>query len=102
MSKKSKRCYVKVHRHGSETVLALCDEDLLGKTLTEGRIVLEVRKDFYGGVLIEIEEAVSLASSATVINAVGKNVLDMLTRINKFVYDAAVWIEGVPHVQIVR
>jgi len=102
VSKKSKRCYVKVHKYGNETVLALCDEDLLGKTLAEGKIVLEVRKDFYGGILMKVEEAIGLVSSATVINAVGKNVLDMLSKINELVYDAAVWIEGVPHVQIVR
>jgi len=98
----SKMCYVKVHRYGGEVLVALCDEELLGRTLSDGRIEFEVSERFYGGIRVTLREAARYIAEGTIINAVGENVISMLVHLNEGVLEAVVWIAGVPHVQIVR
>ncbi len=95
-------CYVKVHRYCGEVLVALCDEELLGRTLSDGRIEFEVSERFYGGTKVTLREAARYVAEGTIINAVGENVISMLAHLNEGVLEAVVWIAGVPHVQIVR
>ena len=38
-------------------MLAICDCEILGKTLREGKIVFHVKEEFYNGGRVSIEEA---------------------------------------------
>ncbi len=39
----------KLHRSGKEVVLAVCDQEILGRTFEEGEVILDVSREFYGG-----------------------------------------------------
>ncbi len=41
--------YINVRKMGGNVVLAVCDCDILGKTLREGKIVFHVKDEFYKG-----------------------------------------------------
>ena len=40
---------VKKHSQNNKLVLAICDEDLLGKTIEENDLILDLKSDFYRG-----------------------------------------------------
>jgi uncharacterized protein len=94
--------YVNLKRVGRNVLLAICDCEILGRTLREGKIVFQVKEEFYNGGRVTIEEAVDMITNANIVNMVGKNCVE--TAIAKgYVHPAAILnIEGVPHAQIVK
>ena len=97
-----KTCYLKIHRHGEEIVLALCDEELLGKTIKEGNLRFNISEKFYKGEKVTLKEAARYIEIATIINAVGENVIKMLVYHNEDILDAIIWLGKVPHVQLIK
>lgn len=94
--------YVNLKKIGRNVLLSMCDTEILGRTLREGKIVFCVKEDFYRGTRVDIEEAVSMIKSSTIVNMIGKNVVKEAIE-KGFVHPEAVLkIEGVPHAQIVR
>ena len=94
--------YVNVRRMGRRVLLAVCDAELLGKVLRDGKIVFEVRKDFYDGLKMSVEEAVDLMEQCTIVNMVGINIVEKAMERGLIHSDAVLDISGVPHAQIVR
>ena len=94
--------YVNLKRIGRNVLLAICDSELLGRTLREGKIVFQIKDEFYNGGKVNVEEAVGMIENSTIVNLVGKNCVE--TAISKgYVHPEAVLkIEGVPHAQIVK
>jgi hypothetical protein len=87
---------------GKTVLLAMCDAEILGKTLREGKIVFCVKEDFYKGSKVNVEEAVSLIENSTIVNMVGKNVVKKAIEQGYVHPDAVLNIQGVPHAQIVK
>ena len=94
--------YVNIRRWGRHVLLAICDAELLGKTLHDGEIVFEVREEFYKGVKTNIEEALDLIEQSTVINMVGRNIVKRAIEKGVVHSDAVLKISGVPHAQIIK
>ena len=96
------RVYVKSMRSGRDTVVAVCDEEILGETLEGGRVPFTVSESFYKGALGEIEEAIEAMKRATICNLVGKSIVDAAIK-NRMVHERAVMYFGdVPHAQIIK
>ncbi|MFO7872633.1 MAG: DUF424 family protein [Candidatus Undinarchaeales archaeon] len=93
---------VKVQGKGSEQVLAACDEELLGKTFSEGSLKLEVSKSFYGGDKMEIETFAELLEKATNSNLVGEKTVTKAVELGLVLKDSIVKIQNIPHVQILK
>jgi len=87
---------------GRNVLLAICDVELLGKTLREGKIVFCVKEDFYNGTRVLVDEAVSMIENSTIVNMVGKNVVKKAIERGYVHPEAVLEIEGVPHAQIVK
>jgi len=87
---------------GRNVVLAICDAEILGRTLREGKIVFCVKEDFYKGARVSIEEAVSMMENSTIVNMVGRNVVRKAIEKGYVHPDAVLNIEGIPHAQVVR
>ncbi len=87
------------------TILAICDSELLGKTLKEGKLVIDLNKyrSFYEGKLISetdpsLEQIIKNADS---INIVGKKAIETLKKFGLDVSGVKT-IESIPHLQIYR
>lgn len=65
------KAYVKVHKACNDVLVAICDEDVLGKEFREGKLKIFVNESFYKGRLIEVEELDSFLRSASILNIVG-------------------------------
>ncbi|RLF17413.1 MAG: DUF424 domain-containing protein [Thermoprotei archaeon] len=99
----TKRVYVKKHIKGSITLIAVCDENILGKTFRDGVLKIEVKHSFYGGELRPIDdELFELLDSANIVNMVGKEIVEEAIRRGFVPRSGVLIIGGVPHVQIVK
>jgi hypothetical protein len=83
-------------------ILATCDCELLGKVLRDGKIVFEIREDFYKGQKVTIEEALELCKQSTIVNMVGQCIVDKAVKEGLIHPEAILKIKGIPHAQIVK
>ena len=91
-----------VRRWGQCVLLATCDAELLGKVLKDGKIVFEVREDFYKGLKVSVEEAIDLIRQSTIVNMVGKRIVKKAVKEGLIHPEAVLKISGIPHAQIVK
>ena len=94
--------YMNLKKVGRNMLLAICDAEILGRTLCEGKIVFHVKEDFYKGARVNVEEAISMIENSTIVNMVGKNVVKKAIQRGYVHPEAVLNIEGVPHAQIVK
>ena len=94
--------YVNIRKMGKNILLAICDSEMLGKTLRQGKIVFHIKNEFYNGGKATVEEAVSMIQNSTIVNIVGKNCVEKAIAKGYVHPDAVLQIEGVPHAQIVK
>ncbi len=96
--------WVKLHRSDEFIILAICDQDLLGRTLNDPRLNIVSRIDpaFYGEELLEFDEIIPLLREANVVNAMGNKIVKKLAEIGYISSETeALEIDGVKHVQII-
>ena len=94
--------YVNLKKIGRNVLLAICDCEMLGRTLREGKIVFHVKDKFYNGGKVSVDEAVGMIANSTIVNLVGKNCVEKAIAKGYVHPDAVLHIEGVPHAQIVK
>ena len=94
--------YVNLKKVGRNVLLAICDSELLGKPLRQGKIVFHVKDEFYNGGKVTVEEAVGMIENSTIVNMVGKNCVEKAIQKGYVHPEAVLEIEGVPHAQIVK
>ncbi len=94
--------YVKLKQVGKNVVLAICDVELLGKTLREGKIIFKIKDEFYNGGKANVDEAVSMINNSTIVNLVGKCCVEKAIQKGYVHPDAVLNIEGIPHAQIIK
>jgi hypothetical protein len=87
---------------GNNVLLAICDCEVLGKTLREGKIVFNIKEEFYRGAKVSLDEAVDMIRNSTIVNMVGKNIVKKAVERGYVHPEAILNIEGVPHAQIVK
>jgi len=91
------------------TIVALCDSELIGKVLREGKAVLDLDKysGFYCGYDIDENSAATLRQTeialkyAKSVNVVGSKALDFVKRMG-YNTGGVKYISKVPHLQIYR
>src|SRR5215471_2492923 len=84
------------------TMVACCDEELLGKTFREGRLRLTIEAGFYGDTLWALAEALVLLDKADILNLVGQSVIDAAIEKGIVHPEAVIMVSGIPHVQVMR
>ncbi len=96
--------YVKVSNVRGEQLVAICDEELLGKKIHDRKqdLTIHVNEYFYKGERMNVVDAVVLLRSATIANLTGKRIIDQAMKAGFVKRDAVAMIAGVPHAQLVR
>ena len=91
---------VKKHRApGGRLVLAVCDDDILGKRFSEGELQLDLSSNFYDGAKMTEEETEKLFRSASIINFVGKKAVRLGLKSKLISESRIITISGIPHAQ---
>ncbi len=91
-----------IYDQGDEVLLAACDNDVLGRTLQNDDINLEVKESFYAGQKIELERLKKEFKRSTIANLVGEKVVNAAIEEGFGREEDLMMIEDVPHLQIVR
>lgn len=96
--------YFKIHRKDKTEILAICDENLLGKVLSNDKIKMKVPTEFYKGNPISKSDAYRLMRRYTNINIIG-SVIELGIEKEQIKKDAVIWFndgEGkkIPHLLI--
>ena len=69
------KVYVKIHCRNEIETVACCDEKLLNKIFKEGNLEIEISDRFFGGQLMQLEEAIDILKEASSFNIVGENII---------------------------
>ena len=93
--------YVKTVRQGKDTLVAVCDAEILGMTLEGGRTPVCVSEPVYKGTLGNVEEALEAMGKATICNIVGKRIVEAAIEKGMVQKAAVIYLGDIPHAQLV-
>ena len=83
-------------------LVAVCDAEILGKTLKGGKAPFIVSERFYKGVLCDLAEALEAMGKATIVNMVGKKIVKAAIEKSLVQESAIIYLGDIPHAQIVH
>ncbi|MGB3907823.1 MAG: DUF424 family protein [Methanomethylovorans sp.] len=92
--------YLKVHSSGSNVVVAICDREVLGKTLKEGNITVTVDDGFFCGEIVDAERIEEALKNATTANLFGEKCIQCAISCGMVNPEKVIYINGIPHAQI--
>ncbi len=93
--------YLKIHRiQGKGEIVAVCDRELLNRTLCHGNVEMCVSDKFYGNEEADREEIIEALKSAGNINLIGKKAVSVAIECGVLSEGAYILIDGIPHAQI--
>ncbi|WEU40778.1 MAG: DUF424 family protein [Candidatus Odinarchaeum yellowstonii] len=95
-------CYIKIFNLGRERMVAVCDKNLIGRVLKDGKLRIEVKESFYKGEIVSIEEALEEIKKATIANIIGNEIIREAIKSNLIHESVVLYISGVAHAQIVK
>jgi len=99
----SNKFWSKVIKTKFEILVAICDEELVGKEIEiekDFRVIVNER--FYKERLIDEREAVELMEKATIGNLIGKRIIEVAIRENIISPESVILIGGIPHAQFIK
>lgn len=86
----------------NSSLVNVCDADLIGRTLSEGKLKMHISKDFFGGELVGEDEALKIIRESAMISLAGEKSVNIALS-NKLGSPQAVReIEGVPFLMIYK
>ena len=63
---------VRISDYQKNTMVNMCDAELIGKDVVDGELKIHISENYYGKQIVDKAEAISLLSSASMLNLVGK------------------------------
>jgi len=94
--------YMKTYKRDAGVLVAVCDEALVGKTLNEGGLDVNVSTHFYQGKLVRAEAVMKALSAAFAGNFFGEKAVKLAIMSGLVEKSAVKKIAGVPHAQFIR
>ncbi|TAJ44576.1 DUF424 domain-containing protein [Methanofollis fontis] len=93
--------YLKVHRSPEGEVVAVCDADLLGTTLSHGDVQVSITGAFYGTERATEEEVRSALKNASNANLMGEKAVGIAIAMGLITEEGCISVGGVPHALII-
>lgn len=87
---------VKITEYQKNSILNICDAELLGKNITENELTMKISEIYYGNEIIEIDNAKKLLESSNIINMVGKDTISLSLELGIGSENGVKKISGVP------
>lgn len=92
--------YLKIHTSGKNTVVAICDKDVLGMKLKEGNLTVTIEESFFRGEIVDDLTIKKVVSEANNVNLFGKKSVQCAIECGAINPEGVIYIQGVPHAQI--
>jgi len=91
---------VKIHE-AYRKIIAVCDEELLGKKFTQGKMQLDVKESFYNGESMNEDDLVLMLQEAdrddSTFNFVGEKSVKAGIKANVINKKGVIKVQGIPH-----
>ena len=84
------------------SIVNVCDRELLGRTLVDGKLRMHISKDFFGGELVGEEEATRIIKQSAMISLAGERSVNIALANKLGSRQAVREIEGVPFLMIYK
>ena len=68
---------VRISDYQKNTMVNMCDAELLGKDVVDGKLKIHISESYYGKQIADKDEAISLLKSASIMNLVGKETISL-------------------------
>ena len=68
---------IRVTDYQNNSMLNICDAELLGRNISENDLKLNINKSYYGEKLVTRQEAEDLLKNSSIINMVGKETISL-------------------------
>ena len=94
--------YLKKHGSGDNLIVAVCDDELIGRTLRQGNIVVTISENFYKGEVVSEKEIIESLKGATNANIFGDMSIECAVKCGCVDPACVIKVDGVPHAQIFR
>ena len=87
---------VRTTNYQKQSMLNICDAELLGKKIIEGDLTMHISENYYGERFVEKDEAESLLNNSPIINMVGKETVSLALKLGIGSENAVKVISDVP------
>ena len=96
------RFSVKTASYQGTVLVNICDEELIGKTVTEGKLKVHISKEFYFGEVVDKGEALHLIRTCSIVNLAGSRAVSLAVENEIGAPEAIREIEEVPFLMIYK
>lgn len=98
----SKERFIVAEKNGPQGILlVITDADIIGKTFTEGKITLNLTKQFYEGKEMTKEEAGELCQKSMHLHLTGKHAVALGIELEFVDANKILYVQGIPHAEVV-
>ena len=80
----------------------ICDEELIGRTVTEGKLKVQISKEFYYGEVVDKGEALRLIRTCSIVNLAGDRSVSLAVENEMGAREAVREIQDVPFLMIYK
>jgi len=87
---------VRTTNYQNQSMLNICDADLLGKKIVEGELTMHISENYYGERFVEKDEAESLLNTSSIINMAGKETVSLSLKLGIGSENAVKIVSDVP------
>ena len=88
--------------YSGSVLVNICDEELIGRTVTDGKLNLHLSKEFYTGEVVGNGDALRLIRTCAIINLAGKRSVSLAVDNGIGAREAIREIEDVPFLMIYK
>ncbi len=93
---------VRTAEYQGTILVNICDEELVGRTVSEGKLKVHLSKDFYSGEVVDRGEALQLIRTCSIVNLAGSRSVSLAVDNKVGVPEAVREIEEVPFLMIYK
>jgi hypothetical protein len=103
MKQKKKKNYALRRIKYQETqIINICDLNILGTEINQGDFTINISKEYYYDEEITNDDAIKLLKSSSIINIVGKDIVDLALSLNLAKKNTVKIIENIPFLMIFK
>ncbi len=93
--------YSRVFHNKKDVVLAVCDKELMGKTIKGDGVEIDIN-EFYGEEVVDERYVVDFMGKCTIANLMGSRIVSLAKRHGFITEENVISIGEVPHAQFIK
>ena len=90
---------IKTHQGPHGKVLVVSDKEILGKKFEEGKLQLDLTKEFYLGEEADEEKIKELLPSIYILHLTGEKTINLFLKLNLVDRERILKVNGIPHAE---